>query len=580
MLTSEIKKVLLEKEVGDELLSAISDMYRNNLREETVTVLLELQNESNLNLIELFSKAKNNGKHDFWDLFYIFESILPSINQPVKEVIPCVAYWINELGNDYAVGGLYIAFKKFCEEKPNRSSDSLNYILNSEELDSYSCLISDAIFVASNENLERAIQQIKTLAEHDNANIRHQAYSAAAQIKTTEAVQSNQLWNILCESVKNETNNIAKTGLTRAIVLYGNNYSNTWDKVLHLLDDFFVRTSVEPEQIFEISRLLAIHVTELPEKVRLLLINQLKEVSPEHLRIINNIDLVLKKLIENNFYHSVESLLESLLVKPKIRITLFNSFLYWLMTNDKTLSELVTKWLLSRDVFLHRATSDIFHKISINKKDFQIIADVSILDSDSKLEFVSRKIIGWLFFYPILAGSFILSLHKSGSKTAQIKLENLLFEFLLVGYPLTFGDYLKSQTVNPEYQAISEKLLKRLEDYDSALKESTGVKELKVNQEEIEKFWSKSNEIIEKAKNANEDSSILRQLCTTQNLLYGRGVIQWIVDGSGEKRRLENELQSISVSSEIPRLLRVNPVWLEYILRELRYEGIEDEANS
>ncbi|KJG17343.1 hypothetical protein UB37_19785 [Photobacterium iliopiscarium] len=120
----------------------------------------------------------------------------------------------------------------------------------------------------------------------------------------------------------------------------------------------------------------------------------------------------------------------------------------------------------------------------------------------------------------------------------------------------------------------------QLDIYHANIKEVFDLKELIAPSENVRAYWKKSNKDMQAAYEEASKGSFIREIATTQRLLYGNSSIYYVHKGNGERLRQEMPMQSFSHSTEMPRLNVLDPESLDYILRIYRGERIKDEVNS
>ena len=104
--------------------------------------------------------------------------------------------------------------------------------------------------------------------------------------------------------------------------------------------------------------------------------------------------------------------------------------------------------------------------------------------------------------------------------------------------------------------------------------------ELIAPSENISAYWKNFDEVMQKAHEKAEKSSIFHMIATPQRLLYGNSSIYYVNQGDGKSVRQEIQMHSISHSAEMPKLTIVDPLSLDNILNLYRCERMKNEANS
>lgn len=570
---------LIEALGNGKLLSSICDIYieDNSLDPSSLTqALIELHSEKVIDLNDLMLGAfRNNLQHDFFILLHVYEAALPYIDCSSGDVVGCVAHLLSQAGNDLSIGGVFTAFTEFCAESFKRSHDALSIVLS--DVDKYSPFISCAIVAAQQHQPAWVLDQIVRLVVHEHPKVRSQAYSTITQIELSVDQYFEKSLALLEESAGRESDASALAGILRAAISLGKKCPSQWDGINSLVS--VILTSERPEVLYAASDVIAFDKADIQIDVFNLLVECLKNSSLEHKGITNNIDYLLANLTKEGNYPTAVHLLECLLLNNRnFEIGAFNYFSHLILKEHKTnLSFLVTRWFLSGKSKLCHAILDL---VQGSPSDAVLSADTELLgNSDQKSLFVAQKAIGWLFTRPIAVTSFILSLYHETSPETQEELESLLFDPLLLSYTSDLKGYLETESEQPAYANLCNRLFLRLESYRSELKESYEIKELRAPPKNAEHYWKEFNRRVEQARH-DGPKPFFEEICTVKHLLYGNSSIFYAYDGAGEQRRSEMQMHTLSHSAELPRMNVIDPEGLDYMLRVFRVRKLNDEANS
>jgi hypothetical protein len=574
MSLKETKTQLFEaRGTGQSWLALVYSLYIKEINsdEKFLTMALsELHNSGEIDVVQLLSGVKKiSVDYDFFTLLHVLEDVLPTVTASVEDTLNCLVYLMRQAGRDLAINGIYGAFQRYCSLDVERSTKSIEFILNQDDLDAYTPFLSSSL-LAGNANL--AIQAIKDLISHENGTVRNQVYFTMGKLDVDEP---QALWELLITSANAEQDNACNASLQRAILNHGNKFPSYWRPIEELFNTYFDAASSEAQ--YEISRMIAFQQAPLPYNILKLLIKKLANVSPEHKGIIDNIDHFLVKLVEQSLSVLAIELLEPILIKG-VTLPSLDYFSSKLLTKFTELqSLLITKWLLSGESLLCNGVSDFIHDVTSN--DIELRADMSILDNEKKQIFVCHKAIGWLFTKPVSAASFLISVYESGSTSVQKDIKQLLYDPLLLSYSGEMKRYLQTNIEKEKQTELCEHLLIELEIHHKNLEQVGSLRELRAPSENINSYWKDFDRSMQKARDEGP-KSIFEDMCTVQNLLYGNSSIYYMHDTNGEQKRQEMEMQTFSLSSEMPRLNVVDPENLDYMLRVFRLERMRNEADS
>ncbi|WP_421239974.1 hypothetical protein [Aeromonas enteropelogenes] len=559
----------------ENLLTLINELYRQQIKSEDIFLteaLSELHNAGEIDLLKIFEAVNDTSyKNNLYVIMRVVETTLPSLDIKVADILPCLTKLTN-LASGHIVYG---AFECFCRVDNSRPKDSVDFILKQTELDSYAPFLFYAIMAYDSGQIAESIQVVTNLIANSNEMIRNQAYSVLGRLNITEN-QANIIWNIIKSSAINEHNDSCRSSILRSIVHFGHIFPSYWPHIESLLASFVEGAS--PNILHAISNTIAFQQINIPDSIQKLLIKQLCNISPEHSYIISDIDYLLVNLIKKDLYEISIELLESILscgIKLE-SLSYFSNKLLGEYTNLR--NHLITKWFLHGEDYLCHNILMLLH--NIDGKDIELNADMTLLDDEQKKSFVSRKAVGWLFTRPIAVASFILSIFEAASKATREKLEQILYDPLLLSYPGDLKNLFQAYIDKGFQEHICRCLLDKLEIHHSNISKASELKELAAPSYNINAYWKDFDKDMQKAQEKASKFSFVRMVATTQRLLYGNSSIYYIHKGDGQSARQEMKLHSFSHSAEMPTLNILDPESLDYILQVFRCERIKNEINS
>lgn len=580
MVLEEAKiRLLAAKETAEGLLTQINVLYVEEIQSEEKVLkdaLSELHNTAKIDLVKIVNKIdKSSSGHDLFKVLHAFENALPSLDASVEDVINCLAHLTQQLGGNSQAGRIYGAFERFCGVDAQRPKDSVGFILAQSELSLYAPFLISSILAYDSGHITEAIKVTENLLVNRNDIVRRQAYFILGRLDVNEN-QASTIWGILVDSASTERENNCCASILRSIVNFGDKFPSYWSRIEELLTTFFKRAA--PEVLYETSNIAAFQRVDLPERILELLVKQLAGVSPEGNNTINNIDHLLVTLIDKDASSLALELLESVLGQG-VKLSQLSYFSSELLTKYRELlNHIVTKWFLSGDISLCLGVLDLLNNVI--DENFELEAKIDLVDNDVKRVFVSRKAVGWLFTKPRAAASFVLSIYQTTSTAAREDLEQVLFDPLLLSFPGELKQFFHACIVKGFLTAPCERLLQKLQIYHSDIEKVSRLKELMAPSENITAYWKEFNKGMQKTYEERPDSLFIDLIATKKFLLYGNSSIFYIHHGDGGKTRQEMQMQSISHSTEMPRLDVLDPETLDHSLRIYRCERMENETNT
>ena len=135
-----------------------------------------------------------------------------------------------------------------------------------------------------------------------------------------------------------------------------------------------------------------------------------------------------------------------------------------ILASPVLLSKVVTRWIATGEHALCETAANLVQEA--RRGDLIVEADpdeVPMKDNNS-LAFIARKAVGYLFFWPVTATSFLVSLMRLG---AVDSLKQLLLDPLLLNYTGSVQNFLQEQSKSEptEVSRGIDECLQAIEDY-------------------------------------------------------------------------------------------------------------------
>ncbi|MCP3289186.1 hypothetical protein [Aeromonas hydrophila] len=576
MSLEETKCTLLNARGNVEnLLTLINELYRQQIESECIFLteaLSELHNTGEIDLLKILEAVNDTPyKNNLYAIMGVLETTLPSLDAKVEDVLHCLIKLTELAGGNIVYG----AFGCFCRVDNSRPRDSLDFILKQTKIDSYSPFIFYAIMAYDSGQIAESIKVVKILIANSNEVVRNQAYNVLGRLSITEN-QASIIWDIINSSAINEHDDTCRASILRSTLHFGHSFPSYWPHIQRLLASFVDGAS--PNILYAISNTIAFQSINIPESIQKLLIKQLYKMPPEHSHIINDIDYLLVNLVNKESYSISIELLESILsCGVELRsLSYFSNELLGKYTKFR--NHIITKWFLYGEESLCHNISILLHDVT--GKDIELHADMTLLDNEEKKIFASRKAVGWLFTRPIATASFILSIFEAASKATREKLEQILYNPLLLSYPGDLKNLFQAYIDKGDQESICQCLLDKLEIHHSNISKASKLKELTAPSDNINSYWKDFYKDMQRAQEEASEHSFIRMVATTQRLLYGNSSIYYIHQMDGQSSRQEMQMHSFSHSAEMPTLNILDPESLDYSLRVFRCERMKNEIDS
>lgn len=236
---------------------------------------------------------------------------------------------------------------------------------------------------------------------------------------------------------------------------------------------------------------------------------------------------------------------------------------------------MITRWLLSKSIPLNRFASDF-----LDNNEIELSFDMSQLNGASAIDhlFLAKKACGWYFMNPTIAISLMLSVFKTCPTDQIEEIQEIIFNPLMISYPKKVSKFLNKnkEELNEDKRLIIENLLKKLEDYHSALRASNNIKELQVGQAEHFAYRRYQQQMMNKAYE-NSDKGFLSSLffANKHTLLYGKTTAFIIQRAEGNERQTM-PLHTITHSIDFPSMEILDSTSLHHTLLKFKLEGVSE----
>lgn len=545
-------------------LCKISPQEEDDLKTFYQTVA-SLHNNNEINFIkEILNISNKDGI--FFTVKNMFEKILPDLDVPIQQSMECVRFVFQESGYDMSAGEMvFSSFVEYCEKDENRIKEALQIINNDI---SWYPFIPSIVSAGSKFDLDKYVKIAIEFIKHSDTNICKKAvFSLGKRQYENHPILLNQSFQAI-KSILETTDNsgILSTSIEAIFTL------STFDNALEDEAVQLIKIALEnsdDDVLYGASNLCCNQREKLPIKLFKVLLQGLERVNYQHKGTIINIDHGLQYLLEKN-QEMVVAYLEKVLTRnQELSIKSFESLLQDLYQKHRDLlNQIITKWFVSGDIDLCEAIEEAI--IFFNGDKMILSASISQLEERNSIThlFVIRKAIGWLFYPPISAVSFIVSMIEILDKDNIKKVEDLLFSFFLVSYPKSVRAYLKSiEKPKTKTKKVISNLLKRLEEYRSDLNSASNTKELRPSQEQQESSFRLYNQQFSKTPQESKEDSIL-PFVSEFTFLYGRKSVFYHPRLGSNPKDIRQEMipQKIELSVEYPSLDFIDPHGLDFML--------------
>lgn len=556
------------------LMSAIEEAYQIDdiAQEDIARELAILHNDGAIDIVEEFLGLSNDEAGlTFFGLRSVFERALPGIVCDIMTVMRCVHHLVHEAGGDLLAGTTIDYFITFLMKDPSRPEQAIRNIKGEQELHD---LLPAILIAGSKFDIQKYLEVALEIMRSDDVVMRKQAVFALGKIEwSDENKPSEAVYVALEEIVDAKTNDdiLAATAKTAANLIKHD--SSQVDRLICIAN-----TAIQKGGDLAIhiaASLLMLADKNMPEALIDKLLEQLNRVNPQHKGTIDQIDHALCQLIRSDKKEVAILTLESLITENALEPDTFDSVLHAIQCDTALLNKITTRWLLNGYPSLCNAAEFVVGSGRGANVPAEIDPAEITMTNKREVIFLARKICGYFFMNPISVASMLLSLLQlAEDDQTRMKIGELILDPLLINYPGKARTFINERTAScsHEVRQVINKVDEELEKYFEALRSIDEIPELIPSEAQREAYQRHHSRKMEESFKEAEKKSVFLGLISKQTLLYGTSSVIYVHDGQGNRHRQEIPLKVHSVEIDVPRMMLLDPLGLEYQLAIFRAE--------
>ena len=559
---AELKKSYAEDSMLNFLLSTVNQLRsigQDELARETV---VELHNNGEIDALDTnqWATFETEGNLSFFQFQHFFNEILPKLSASYQNVMFVVKKLVQIGGADMAANEPNVAFVEWCRQDENRAISIIEDARQGNQL-----ALDHLTFALMSGNY---FEEAKGFLEckHPEARISGATSLGRMSLSTSQEVEANA---VIINALKQCDDPDFAANLYAAAFAIAEKSDNADMPTLKTVAELSARHN-SPNLQFQAARYLKNFAKTLDQDSIEAMMKLLKEIDPEHSRIIDTLDFALPELVDAGFLDTVLNLLENLAYTSsgKISVKHFEDFFREISEDDKTLARIAVRWFGAGDLNVCTGFANLLSedaRLNIEEKD--------LLVEHEDLVFMCRKVVGHLFMKPLVAASFLLSVIRHSNEDGKNAAAELLFDPLLISYGGKLKEYLEAFCADSEEPAtdVVQKMLDRKATYLKDLEGSETLVELHPDEEQRQAARARWNEAMSKSAKEAKQNSILQHIPQVR-LLYGRSLMTFVEDPDGSTRKIEAPMGEISFEIEHPSLDVIDPVGLQFLLFSFKVE--------
>jgi hypothetical protein len=571
------REALLESSKAGNFLETVYASSRSDRDErgDLDSDLAALHNEGLINIVSAFENLKNESSqgHAFFLMRDVFEKALPQLNAPVSSVMRCVLHLYREAGQDMAAGTILDGFAGFCAKEPSRPREALKEIEANPGM--FVDLLVATISAGSRINNAQYLTEAIRLSEDKNIELRRGAVYAVRKLNWPEgALVPDSAFAALERSVAVETDDLILAGVVKSAFALLQRDKTQEGRSVALITNALSKGGEYTLQAA--SETFGFHTDQIPGSLLDVLLIHLMRVKPANKWTLEKIDYGIARLLEKSDERAI-CFLEDMLIPHPDELTLktFKSAAREIRSSKLLLSKVLTRWFIRGDQVLCEGVHEIVSVLDGENLKLEIDPDELKPADVVRIVFVAKKAIGYLFFLPVSAASILISLMRCTDDDEILKvLGGLLFNPLLMNFTVTVRQYAVRQSglESGKVKETIDNALKAIDDYLDVLRSVGTLPALHPSEAQRETHHRHFSRIMEESLKATMAQSTLLNLIPKSILLYGRKSIDYVYDDDDPPHRMETDLKGHGTEIEHPRLERIDPYDLEYMLWVFRIE--------
>jgi hypothetical protein len=558
---------LIEAERRGRLVSALVSEERRERRRELGDILCELHNAelidltSDQNLLAIDALEHN----EFWTVNHPLEKAIPNLECSHQDILKLVRTLVKKAGADLAAGMPNLSLAKWSKNNPDKAREIIEGV---KELDEF-CL-AHGVFAVVGLGDEALVFD---LVRHANVLVSVVGLRALGRMEALSVNGVKEGVDSALGVIERERDaNVRAAAIEAAFML--------WEKLGPLKpyrqQEFIgaIGKRGDSTEISILSTMLSYRNRGLPKESITRVLGLLETVTANSDSTLRNLDHAIKKNDERWDFEHVASVFATLIPhldeQPNQRD--YYTFSSWVWSDPQHASYLFARWFDCGEIHLCSFLSEL---LNLDAKGTAVWIRKPHLPQDAYDQiFIARKCVGFLWNHEVAAASILLSIVKNGRAEARAVAEELLFNPLLLSYGGDLRDFLETQrgSNSKRISACVKRLLSRQDEHFAGLEVADTLVELLPTNEQRRAASLKDQERNREIQKRAHEQSVLASLMTRKTLLYGRKSFFVVHGADGEKHPTISPLAEISHSTELPRLLVIDPVGFNAMISFFRFE--------
>lgn len=496
----------------------------------------------------------------FFSAHGVFDVLIPQLELAPAVMAALVDRLVEKGGADMAAGWPKQGFQRWCAADPARAA----WVLRAaREGDVVATRMLDAALVA-----DGRIDSALAFLRDGPPGARPIAINALGRLKVDEK-HALRILEALDQDFMPEPDDVFDAQRIQvAVGLAKTHGSETHDRLASILTRGLANPG--PLTLNAAAQALWLDLQALPPKNIETLLNALRHLDPSYGAVLHNLDHALATLLKGSHADRAVNFVSHYVAEHDLDVKWFDGVMHDLLTGPRArLDRVFVAWMIGETPALAQGLIEALRTSDMAGAPFGL-ALMPLALSPAEAERLAKRAVGFFFLKPVTAASILVSVLRDGPPEAAATASGLLFDPLLINYGGKTRDYLLALKANDPAQAAVSAALTQADRYLEILRSVGDIKELDPTETQILIKNRLDQEEMRQAHKAAEAQSVFKDIFTRSVVLHGRQVRTYMTDFNGQRQFTDITLQSHGFSVELPRTEIVDPVELEYRLRQLR----------
>lgn len=274
----------------------------------------------------------------------------------------------------------------------------------------------------------------------------------------------------------------------------------------------------------------------------------------------------------------IEFVEKYLLAHPGLDFDVFKLTAQKVAADAKLLATVLTRWLLRGEHVLCSGIASVvrdFHAQSANLE----VEPTEIQPLDPlHIIFLARKVVGYLFLYPVPAASSLVSLMKQTDDGPTLQALGDLLEYpLLMSFPGAAGEFVTRAigATSEKVGQMLERAHRNFESYLQTLKSMPDIPVLHLSEAQREAQHRRLSRLMARSYKEVQKESFFFGHVRRSLILYGEASVYHSLEPGGSSNRVAMALRPVRTNFEMPRMDPIDPVGLEIFVRTCKSEQLK-----